>query len=76
MDRTQEVVGSSPTSSTDPHGGRTAGKPKTNRQIAEELFLSEKTVATHLSHIFEKLGVSSRAEAAAVVERERAGTVG
>jgi predicted ATPase/DNA-binding CsgD family transcriptional regulator len=33
---------------------------KTNRQIAEALVVSERTVATHLDHIFTKLGVSSR----------------
>jgi DNA-binding CsgD family transcriptional regulator/tetratricopeptide (TPR) repeat protein len=38
---------------------------KTNRMIAEELYLSEKTVARHLSNIFAKLGVSSRAAATA-----------
>ena len=38
---------------------------KTNRAIAEELFLSEKTVARHVSNIFTKLGVSSRAAATA-----------
>lgn len=38
---------------------------KTNRTIATELFLSEKTVARHLSNIFTKLGVSSRAAATA-----------
>ena len=37
----------------------------TNREIAAELFLSEKTVARHLSNIFTKLGVSSRAAATA-----------
>ena len=35
----------------------------TNRAIAAKLFLSEKTVARHLSNIFAKLGVSSRAAA-------------
>jgi DNA-binding CsgD family transcriptional regulator len=37
----------------------------TNRAIAAELFLSEKTVARHVSNIFTKLGVSSRAAATA-----------
>jgi ATP/maltotriose-dependent transcriptional regulator MalT len=37
----------------------------TNREIADQLFLSEKTVARHLSNIFAKLGVSSRAAATA-----------
>jgi len=38
---------------------------KTNRDIAEDLFISEKTVARHVSNIFDKLGVSSRAGATA-----------
>lgn len=37
----------------------------TNRAVAAELFLSEKTVARHVSNIFTKLGVSSRAAATA-----------
>jgi DNA-binding NarL/FixJ family response regulator len=38
---------------------------RTNRGIAEELIISEKTVARHVSNIFSKLGVSSRAAATA-----------
>jgi DNA-binding NarL/FixJ family response regulator len=38
---------------------------KTNKTIAGELFLSEKTVDRHVSNIFDKLGVSSRAAATA-----------
>jgi DNA-binding CsgD family transcriptional regulator/tetratricopeptide (TPR) repeat protein len=38
---------------------------KTNRSIAGELFLSEKTVARHVSNIFTRLGLSTRAAATA-----------
>ena len=53
-----------------PHGPRGRGAParrrgKTNRAIADELTISERTVGRHLSNIFDKLGVSSRAAATA-----------
>jgi DNA-binding CsgD family transcriptional regulator len=38
---------------------------KTNRAIADELYISEKTVARHVSNIFDKLGVSNRTGATA-----------
>jgi DNA-binding NarL/FixJ family response regulator len=38
--------------------------------IAKELFISKKTVGTHLEHIFTKLGVRSRAQAIAVAYRD------
>ncbi|MFG2982237.1 LuxR C-terminal-related transcriptional regulator [Streptomyces sp. NPDC048258] len=42
---------------------------KSNRAVADDLFLSEKTVARHLSNIFAKLGVSSRSAATAYAHR-------
>ena len=42
---------------------------RTNRQIAEQLFVSEKTASVHVSNILRKLGVTSRFEAAALAER-------
>ena len=41
----------------------------TNREIGERLFISEKTVGTHLEHIFGKLGVHNRVEAAGRARR-------
>ena len=37
---------------------------RTNRQVAEALFLGERTVASHLTHIYAKLGIRSRTELA------------
>jgi DNA-binding NarL/FixJ family response regulator len=45
----------------------------TNRQIAKRLHLSEGTVRRHLENSFERLGVNSRAAAAAHVVRMRSG---
>ncbi|PWZ69488.1 response regulator [Staphylococcus pseudintermedius] len=39
-------------------------KGKTNKEIAETLFVSEKTIKTHVSHIFSKLEVTDRTKAA------------
>jgi len=44
-----------------------------NPQVGERLFISRRTVQTHLSHIFTKLDVSSRSQLAAVVGRRSGG---
>ena len=43
----------------------------TNPQIGERLFISRRTVQTHLVHVFAKLGISSQAQLAAQVARQR-----
>ena len=42
---------------------------RTNRDIAGELFISEKTASVHVSRILSKLGARNRAEAAAIAHR-------
>ena len=49
---------------------RQVAEGMSNREIGETLFISEATVKIHLSHLFEKLGASSRTDAVAkAVER-------
>ena len=42
---------------------------KTNPEIASELFLSQKTVETHLRNIFHKMDVTTRVALARAIER-------
>jgi DNA-binding NarL/FixJ family response regulator len=37
---------------------------RSNRQIGEALYISDRTVARHLTNIFHKIGVTSRTQAA------------
>ena len=42
---------------------------RTNRQIAQTLFISAKTASVHVSNILAKLGVANRGEAGAAARR-------
>jgi DNA-binding NarL/FixJ family response regulator len=42
---------------------------RSTRQIAEQLFVGEETVKTHLGHIYQKLGVTDRVQAVALALR-------
>jgi DNA-binding NarL/FixJ family response regulator len=42
---------------------------RTNRQIGDALFISDKTASVHVTHIMDKLGVSRRTEAAILAVR-------
>jgi hypothetical protein len=47
-----------------------------NPQIGERMYISRRTVQTHVAHIFMKLGVSSRAQLAAEVIRQPSWRIG
>jgi DNA-binding CsgD family transcriptional regulator len=48
-----------------------AAEGHTNREIAEALFITTKTVETHLRHVFEKLAIGSRRELPEALARDR-----
>ena len=64
--RQAEVRDVSPLSERETEVLSLVSKGKTNREIAEELFISEKTVKNHVTSILRKLDVSDRTEACVV----------
>jgi DNA-binding NarL/FixJ family response regulator len=48
------------------HIARLAAEGLSNREIAERLFMSHRTVGAHLHHIFPKLDITSRVQLAAL----------
>jgi DNA-binding NarL/FixJ family response regulator len=52
---------------------RLVAEGKSNREIAEQLFISARTAQTHVTNILTKLGLESRAALAAYVVRQDLG---
>jgi DNA-binding NarL/FixJ family response regulator len=50
------------------------GAALTNRAIAQRLYLSERTVANHVQHIFDKLALDNRSQLVAWVQEHRMST--
>ncbi|MEE3921638.1 LuxR C-terminal-related transcriptional regulator [Micromonospora sp. BRA006-A] len=53
-------------------GARRGGRGLTNREIGQRLFISERTIGVHVSHIFDKLQVRTRVQASAIFLRNGA----
>jgi len=63
--RTPRTGGGEPLSAREREVLALVAKGTSNREIARELFISEATVKTHLTHLYAKLGVNDRAAAVA-----------
>lgn len=63
--RTPRAPGNEPLSAREREVLALVAKGTSNREIARELFISEATVKTHLTHLYTKLGVKDRAAAVA-----------
>ncbi|WP_323136205.1 AAA family ATPase [Micromonospora sp. NBC_01655] len=61
---------------TEERVARLAARGRTNRAIADELFVSPKTVEANLARIYRKLGITTRAELGAAMTRGDAPTMG
>ncbi|MFE3137336.1 response regulator [Streptomyces scopuliridis] len=64
--RRPAAAGKEPLSAREREVLELVAKGTSNREIAAELFISEATVKTHLTHLYAKLGVKDRAAAVAV----------
>ena len=71
--RRRELTGLDALTASERRVAQLAGQGLSNRQIAQSLFISMKTVAAHLTHTYQKLGVAGRADLADVVRKESVG---
>jgi DNA-binding CsgD family transcriptional regulator len=69
--RDRPAIGWDSLTTTEPEVAALVAEGLTNPQIAERLFVRPATVKTHISHIFAEVGVSTRAELAALASRQR-----
>ena len=67
--RGRPLVGWEALTDTEQQVTRLAAEGLTNPEIGARMFISKRTVESHLSHVFAKLGVSSRVELAGLVAR-------
>ncbi len=69
--RAPKAPGNEPLSAREREVLALVAKGTSNREIARELFISEATVKTHLTHLYAKLGVKDRAAAVATAYERR-----
>ena len=60
--RRSAVTGPDSLTPTERRVAELAASGLTNRQVAEALFVTVKTVETHLARVYQKLGIGTRAE--------------
>jgi DNA-binding CsgD family transcriptional regulator len=69
--RREHLVGAGALTASELRVAHLAAQGLTNRQIAQALFVSMKTVSTHLGHVYSKLDVTDRARLAAALTAKR-----
>lgn len=66
--RRQRLTGPDALTPSEWRVARLAAEGRTNPEIAQALFLTRRTVETHLTHAYQKLGISSREDLAAIID--------
>ncbi len=74
--RRERITGRDALTPSELRVARLAAEGRTNNEIAQALFVTPKTIDTHLSHVYSKLGISSRRAVAAALEESIAPDAG